>query len=136
MAKKKSKKKSGLDNVSPRTWLLTEVGRKAPDLYDQAASLAPFDDVITSQWVDKDYVGIGIEAPTGVYPSGVFQTYGARIYEDKVIMFCDSDYADWVEDDDTPGPSREEYITDMPGLWSFLRQLPRPMHSFSKWSPF
>ena len=136
MAKKKSKKKSGLDNVSPRTWLLTEVGRKAPDLYDQAASLAPFDDVITSQWVDKDYVGIGIEAPTGVYPSGVFQTYGARIYEDKVIMFCDSDYAAWVEDDDTRGPSREEYITDMPRLWSFLRQLPRPMHSFGKWSPF
>ena len=135
MAKKKSKKKSGLDNVRLHTWLDKWV-RNAPDLYDHAASLAPFDDVITSRWVDKDHVGIGIEAPTGVYPSGSYQTYGARIYEDKVIMFCDSDYADWAKDDDTPGPAREEYITDMPGLWSFLRQLPRPMYSFGKWSPF
>jgi len=90
--------------------------------------------VITEQWIEKDHVGIGIEAPAGVYPSGIYQTYGARIYEDKVIMFCDSYYADWSGEN--PGPAREEYATDIKRLWSFLRQLPRPMHSFGEWSPF
>ena len=27
---------------------------------------------------------------------------------------------------------REEYVTDMRGLWDFLRQLPRPMQSFER----
>lgn len=128
-----AKKKKVAVQAVPDTWL-DEVVRKAPDLYERAASLAPFDDVITERWIDKDYVGIGIEAPTGVYPSGIYHTYGARIYDDKVIMFCDSDYADWSGDN--PGPAREEYLTDMPRLWSFLRQLPRPMHSFGEWHPF
>ena len=132
MAKKKAKI---VKDPAPYRWL-DEVRKKAPHLLEDAASLAPFDDVITSHWVENDHIGIGIEAPTGVYPSGSYQTYGARIYQDKVIMFCDSDFADWTKDDDTPGPAREEYITDMPRLWSFLRQLPRPMHSFGEWSPF
>ena len=136
MAKKKvAKKMDKLVNAEPDSWL-DEVVRKAPDLYEKAASLAPFDDVITSKWVEKDHVGIGIEVKEGVYPSGIYFTYGARIYEDKVIMFCDAAYAEGLSDKDNPGPAREEYATDMPRLWAFLRQLPRPMHSFGEWSPF
>lgn len=128
-----AKKKKNVAQSEPDSWL-DMVARKAPGLYERAASLAPFDDVITGRWIDKDHIGIGIEAPTGVYPSGIYQTYGARIYEDKVVMFCDSDYAEWAGEN--PGPAREEYTTDMQRLWSFLRQLPRPMHSFGEWSPF
>lgn len=135
MAKKKSKETIVQVEVVPDSWL-DAVARKAPDLYGRAASLTPFDDVITERWIDADHIGIGIETPTGVYPSGFYQTYGARIYADKVIMFCDCDYAGWTKEDDTPGPAREEYITDMQRLWSFLRQLPRPMHSFGDWHPF
>ena len=46
MAKKKvAKKKDKLVQAEPDSWL-DEVVRKAPDLYEKAASLAPFDDVI------------------------------------------------------------------------------------------
>ena len=133
MAKKKTgKKKDKAVHMEPDSWLDVVV-RKAPDLYERAASLAPFDDVISEEWVEADHVGIGIDVKEGVYPSGIYFTYGARIYDDKVVMFCDANYAEGLSEEDNPGPAREEYITDMPGLWSFLRQLPRPMHSFGKW---
>lgn len=128
MAKKKAAKKEHT--------FLDEVAKKAPKLLTLAASLSPFEDVLTSRWVDKDHIGFGIEIKEGVYPSGIYFTYGARIYADKVIMFCDANYAEGLSDKDNPGPAREEYITDMLRLWSFLRQLPRPMHSFGEWSPF
>lgn len=133
MAKKKASKL--VKEKQPDRWL-DEVRKKARDLHELAASLQPFDDVITSKWVDDDHFGIGIEVKEGVYPSGIYFTYGARIYAGKVIMFCDADYAEGLSDEDNPGPGREEYETDMPRLWAFLRQLPRPMHSFGDWSPF
>lgn len=122
MAKKKDKAAS----EEPDRWL-DEVSHKAPDLYERAASLAPFDDVITEQWCEDDCFGIGIDVDGRVCPSGVYSTYGARIYADHVIMFTDMHM--------TEGDVlREEYRTDMAGLWAFLRQLPRPMHSFGKWT--
>lgn len=131
MAKKKARKLVRDKNV-PARWL-DEVPRP---LLENAASLSPFDDVISEQWVGEGgtHFGIGIETGGGVYPSGIYFTYGARVYADKVIMFCDCAYAD--EAGDNPGPAREEYESDMPRLWAFLRQLPRPMHSFGDWSPF
>jgi hypothetical protein len=132
MAKKKEKL---VKDPKPYRWL-DEVRKKLPHLLEDAASLSPFEDVLTSQWVDKDHIGVGIEIKEGVYPSGIYFTYGARIYSDKVIMFCDADYAEGLSDKDNPGPAREEYETDMPRLWAYLRQLPRPMHSFGDWSPF
>lgn len=136
MAKKKTgKKKDKVVHMEPDSWL-DMVVRKAPDLYERAASLAPFDDVISEHWAEADYVGIGIDAKEGVYPSGSYFTYGARIYDDKVVMFCDANYAEGLSEKDNPGPAREEYTTDMPRLWAFLRQLPRPMHSFGEWSRF
>lgn len=127
MAKKTLKKKEVAYSF------LDEVKKRLPSMLTHAASLQPFDDVINSQWVDTDHVGIGIDSGTAMYPSGVYQTYGALIYADRVIMFCDSDYAEHMREADTPGPAREEYVTDMAGLWAYLRQIPRPMHSFGQW---
>ena len=136
MAKKKTgKTKDKAVHMEPDSWLDIVV-RKAPDLYELAASLTPFDDVINEQWVEADHIGIGIEVKEGVYPSGIYFRYGARIYDDKVVMYCDANYAEGLSAEDNPGPAREEYTTDMPRLWAFLRQLPRPMHSFGEWSPF
>ena len=121
MAKKKDKPAQR----EPDRWL-DEVRVKTPLLYEQAASLQPFDDVITEQWCEDDCLGIGIDVDGRVCPSGVYSTYGALIYADHVIMFTTMQTVDDV--------LREEYRTDMAGLWAFLRQLPRPMHSFGKWT--
>lgn len=131
MAKKKAAKKQ------PKEYsFLDEVRKKLPALYDAAAALRPFDDVISSHWIGDDHIGIDIDMHNGgaVYPSGIYFNYGARIYQDKVIMFCDCDYAEWTKND--IGPAREEYITTESRLWDLLRQIPRPMHSFGEWHPF
>lgn len=130
MAKKKSvKKKAGGYSC------LDDVRKKLPALYEAAAALRPFDDVISSRWVADDHIGIGIKVHESgcVWPSGSYDTYGARIYKDKVILFNDTRYVD--EDGDNPGPAREEYITTESRLWDLLRQIPRPMHSFGEWRP-
>lgn len=131
MAKKKTTKKKHKEYS-----FLDEVRKKLPALYDAAAALRPFEDVLSSKWVDDDHIGIGIEVPMAwcVWPSGSFDTYGARIYKDKVIMFNDTQYVD--EEGDNPGPAREEYITTESRLWDLLRQIPRPMYSFGEWHPF
>ena len=122
----KTKKKDEASGVEPDGWL-DEVRAKLPFLYDKAASLQPFDDVITEQWIETACFGIGIDVDGRVCPSGVYSTSGARIYADHVIMFTDMHMADG-------DVLREEYRTDMAGLWSYLRQVPRPMHSFGKWT--
>lgn len=106
---------------------LDDVRAKLPSLLTQAASLQPFGDVICEQWCDTDHFGIGIDVDGRVCPSGVHSTHGARVYADHVIMFTDMH----MKDGDV---LREEYRTDMAGLWAYLRQLPRPMHSFGKWT--
>ena len=112
---------------------LDDVKKKLPALYAQAASLQPFDDVIHTQWVDKGeaHFGIGIQDGGGVWPSGSSDQYGARIYADKVLLFQDT-YV--PKDDGDKDCYREEHVTDMAGLWNYLRQLPRPISSFGKWT--
>jgi hypothetical protein len=101
--------------------------KKVPHLLEQAASLLPFEDVLTEYWCDaeEDCIGIGFGLDGRVCPSGVYSLYGARIYADRVIMFTDM----YTPKDECV---REQYATDMRGLWDFLRQLPRPMHSFER----
>lgn len=122
----KTKKQGDASGVEPDGWL-DEVRAKLPFLCDKAASLQPFDDVINEQWIETACLGIGIDVDGRVCPSGVYSTYGARIYADHVIMFTDMTMTDG-------DVFREEYRTDAAGLWSYLRQLPRPMHSFGKWT--
>ena len=45
-------------------------------------------------------------------------------YYTKVVMYMGTHSGEEV--------FREEYVTDMRGLWDFLRQLPRPMQSFER----
>jgi hypothetical protein len=108
---------------------LDDVRQKVPHLLEQAASLLPFDDVITEHWcdADEDCIGIGFDLDGRVCPSGVYSLYGARIHADRVIMFTDM----YTPEDECV---REQYESDMPRLWAFLRQLPRPMHSFGVWT--
>jgi hypothetical protein len=125
MAKKKPK---------TQEWtFLEEVKKKLPALYAQAASLQPFDDVIHTQWANKEeaHFGIGIQDGGGAWPSGSYDTYGARIYADKVLLFQDTYLPNKDGDTDC---FREEHVTDMAGLWTYLRQLPRPISSFGKWT--
>lgn len=124
MAKKQKAKKSTSDHR-----FLDDVKSKVPPLYDQAASLQPFDDVITEQWCDKDErcIGIGFDIDGRVCPSGVHSLYGARIYTDRVVLFHDM----YMDDGDCV---REQYESDLPRLWSLLRQIPRPVHSFGEWT--
>ena len=125
MAKKKPK---------TQEWtFLDEVRKKLPALYAQAASLQPFDDVIHTQWVDKDeaHIGIGIQDGGGAWPSGSYDQYGARIYADTVLLFQDTYMPNKDGDTDC---CRAEHVTDMAGLWTYLRQLPRPISSFGKWT--
>jgi len=106
---------------------LDDVREKLPFLYDKAASLQPFDDVISEQWCETAHFGVGFDVDGRVCPSGVHSTFGAHVHPDHVILFTDMHMEDGAV-------LRETYRTDMAGLWSFLRQLPRPMHSFGKWA--
>lgn len=105
---------------------LDDVREKLPYLYSQAASLQPFDDVINEQWCETAHFGIGIDVDGRVCPSGCYSMYGADVHADHVILWTRMHTAD-------DKVFREDYRTDMAGLWSFLRQLPRPIHSFGKW---
>ena len=125
MAKKKAKTQDYT--------FLDDVKKKLPALYAKAASLQPFDDVIHTQWVNKEqaHFGIGIQDGGGAWPSGSYDTYGARIYADKVLLFQDTYLP---KDDGDKTCCREEHVTDMAGLWAYLRQLSRPISSFGKWT--
>lgn len=127
MAKKKAAKRKKQVDVTYR--FLDDVKSKVPQLYDQAASLQPFDDVITEQWCERDErcIGIGFDIDGRVCPSGVHSLYGARIYTDRVVLFHDM----YIDDGDCV---REQYESDLPRLWSLLRQIPRPVHSFGAWT--
>ena len=57
----------------------------------------------------------------------MYTLYGARIYADRVILFNDTYMTDG-------NCLREQYESDMPRLWSLLRQIPRPVHSFGVWT--
>jgi len=132
MAKKKAKTEHKRpDGTEVR--FLSYVKKQAPNLYEQYASLQPFEDVISQCWVNtkEGYVGIGIETGGGAWPSGSYDTYGARIYADKVLLFQDTYIPKEGSDTDC---YREEHVTDMAGLWTYLRQLPRPISSFGKWT--
>lgn len=104
---------------------LDDVQSKLPFLYAKAASLQPFDDVICEQWCATTHFGIGIDVDGRVCPSGAYSTYGAEIHADHVSMFTDMHMQDGAV-------LRESYRTDMAGLWAYLRQIPRPMHSFGQ----
>ena len=109
---------------------LDDVRSKVPGLYEEAASLLPFDDVITEQWCDTDArcVGIGFDMDGRVCPSGCYTMYGARIYSyGNVKLWMDTYTSD-------KKCFREEYESDMPRLWALLRQIPRPVHSFGTWN--
>jgi len=101
--------------------------RMCPDLAVQAATLEPFRDVITGYGYKPDdkFFSIDIAGNGCVYPSGDYDMYGAFIYADRVVMFQDTHSRGAV--------LRESYDTTLSGLWDFLRQLPRPMHSFGAW---
>ena len=105
----------------------SEVKLKVPEVYEHFVSLRPFDDVISSYWIDSDeqYVGIGIDVGGFVFPSGDHSQQGAMVYKDRVVLFEDTHSGGSV--------FREEHVTDMAGLWAYLRQLPRPISSFGKW---
>jgi len=125
-----SKKKAVAKNAEGAEYrFLDEVRGTTPHLLEQAASLLPFDDVITEQWCDaeEDCIGIGFDLDGRVCPSGVYSLYGARIYADRVVLWNDM----YMDDGDC---RREQYESDMPRLWSLLRQLPRPVHSFGTWT--
>lgn len=126
MAKKKVTDSNEQDDVKYR--FLDDVKAKVPKLYDQAASLQPFDDVISEQWCDEDErcIGIGFDIDGRVCPSGVHSLYGARIYTGRVVLFHDM----YMTDGDCV---REQYDSDLPRLWALLRQIPRPVHSFGVW---
>ena len=126
MAKKKAAAK---DTEAAEYTFLDDVWQKVPHLLEQAASLLPFDDVITDHWCDEEEgcIGIGFDLDGRVCPSGVYSLYGARIYADRVVLWTDM----YMDDG---GCCREQYASDMPRLWTFLRQIPRPMHSFGIWT--
>ena len=128
MAKKKAKTKHKRQDDAEVTFL-SYVKKQAPNLYERYASLQPFEDVINECWVNTQvgYVGIGIETGAGVWASGDRPRYYAEIHFDEVVLQFDVESGDET--------FRESYSTDMAGLWSFLRQIPRPMHSFGKWRP-
>lgn len=108
---------------------LEEVLKTVPVLYEFAASLQPFDDVITEQWCDKEdkCFGIGFDLDGRVCPSGVYSLYGARVYSNRVVLFHD------MYSKSGGSCAREEYASDMRRLWDLLRQIPRPVHSFGTW---
>ena len=127
MAKKNSKA-TPVESHEPYSFL-RDVNDKVPALYDRAASLQPFEDVISEQWCDaeEECIGIGFDIDGRVCPSGVYSLYGARIYADRVILWTDV----YIKKGDC---GREQYESDMPRLWSLLRQIPRPVHSFGVWT--
>ena len=122
MAKKKTRRPEdhGLDMCQ---FILKQI----PGLAYHAATLEPFDDVLTGYGCKDgdEFFGIDIAGNSCVHPSGDYDRYGAWVYADRVVMFVDT-YSEG-------SVIRESCETDLPGLWSFLRQLPRPMHSFGKW---
>jgi hypothetical protein len=126
MAKKKARPKAP---AAERCSFLDDVRAQVPSLYEQAASLQPFNDVITDQWCDRDErcVGIGFDIDGRVCPSGVYSLYGARLYDARVVLFHDM----YMDDGSCV---REQYESDLPRLWSLLRQIPRPVHSFGVWT--
>jgi hypothetical protein len=124
------KKKVIAETVAePPYRFLDDVRKDVPLLYELAASLQPFDDVITEQWCDKDEacIGIGFDMDGRVCPSGVYSLYGARIYGlNRVTLFHDM----YLQKGEC---CREEYSSTMNRLWDLLRQIPRPVHSFGAW---
>lgn len=124
----KTKKKNKATGFGLADFLLAEL----PELSHHGATLAAFDDVIGGYGAgpgDKYFhIELSSDIGPGVFPSGDYSRYSARIYADKVVL---------VHDTHSDGDILcEEHLTDMRGLWDFLRQLPRPMHSFGKWQPF
>jgi len=127
MAKKKAKTEHKRpDGTEVR--FLSYVKKQAPNLYEQYASLQPFEDVISQCWVNtkEGYVGIGIETGAGVWASGDRPMYYAEIHFDEVVLQFDIESGDKT--------FRESYSTDIAGLWAFLRQIPRPISSFGTWT--
>lgn len=125
----KTKSKTKAKKPATEYRFLDEVKAKLPRLYEAAASLLPFDDVITEQWCDNagKCFGVGFDIDQRVCPSGVHSHYGARVYAGgRVVLFHDMTLTDG-------GVCREEYESDMARLWALLRQIPRPVHSFGTW---
>jgi hypothetical protein len=123
-----TKKKAKPAQPTGQYRFLDDVRATVPALYDEAASLQPFEDVLSSHWCDAEdqCVGVGFDLDGRVCPSGVYSLYGARIYKDRVIL--------WTDMYTRKGECvREQYESDMPRLWSLLRQIPRPVHSFGVW---
>ena len=124
-----AKKKASKQPAAAEYRFLDDVRDKVPQLLERAASLLPFDDVISEQWIDVEEgcFGVRFDLDGRVCPSRVYSLHGARIYADRVVLFSDMH----TPADDT---LREQYESDMPRLWSLLRQIPRPVHSFGVWT--
>ena len=128
MAKAKRRKKAPVKSVLDKE-SVQFIAKEVPHLRDHYLTLLPFDDVISGCGARKGdgYFYIDIDCGVGVWSSGDYDTYGAKVYADKVVLFMNTHSGDEVY--------CEEYATTLPRLWDFLRQVRRPMHSFGEWQP-
>jgi hypothetical protein len=116
--------------------LITAAAQHAPSLVPIAATLAPFEDLLDRIMAgpqkqakdynpkEKQYLRFDIEDPR--YPGGDDDgcSIACKVTEDKVVItwYCMNGYEGKNYRDDTEMTLR--------GLWEYLRQLPRPYHSF------
>jgi len=116
--------------------IVTMAAQYAPSLVPIAATLAPFDDLFDRVGAgpqkgsmhdspkDKPYLTFDIEDPRypGSDTSGC--SIACKVTEDKVVIT-------WYFMDGYEGKNyRDDTAMTLPGLWNYLRQIPRPYHSF------
>jgi hypothetical protein len=116
--------------------LVTAAAQYAPELVPIAATLAPFEDLLDRLSAgpqkgckhdnpkDKPHLSFDIMDPR--YPGGDDDgcSIACKVTADKVVItwYCMNGYEGKNYRDDTEMTLR--------GLWEYLRQLPRPYHSF------
>jgi hypothetical protein len=116
--------------------LITAAAQYAPSLVPIAATLAPFEDLLDRVGAGpqkgskhdspktKPYLDFYIMDPR--YPGGDTDgcSIACKVTEDKVVIswYCMNGYDGKNYRDDT--------MMTLQGLWEYLRQLPRPYHSF------
>lgn len=116
--------------------LITAAAQYAPSLVPIAATLAPFEDQLDRIHAgpqkqakdynpkEKPYLSFDIMDPR--YPGGDEDgcSIACKVTEDKVVItwYCMNGYEGKNYRDDT--------VMSLPGLWEYLRQLPRSYHCF------
>lgn len=116
--------------------LITAAAQYAPSLIPIAATLAPFEDLLDSTGAgpqkhtknynqkEKPYLSFSIMDPR--YPGGDTDgcSIACKVTEDKVVI-------SWYCMNGAGGRNyRDDTVMSLQGLWEYLRQLPRPYHSF------